>query len=282
MKIPVTVIIATKNEEARIEQCLRYLTDFDEIIVLDSHSNDKTQQIAASLGARVEPYEWNGQYPKKRQWALDNLFLKHDRVFFVDADEFVTPELVAEIRALDWRKQGYFVKGSYVYEGRLLRQGLCNNKLALFDRRAFQFPVVNDLDLPGMGEIEGHYQPVAKDPSAKVGQLHEALIHDAYDTNWIPRHQRYAAWEAGMNARQAWPNEPSQKRRILKALFRNIPFRWIVAFIHSYILKGGFRDGSRGFRFARSRAVYYRMISRANKEWACGSARSTMRLAADK
>ncbi|MGB4056614.1 MAG: glycosyltransferase family 2 protein [Alphaproteobacteria bacterium] len=264
MTIPVTVIVATKNEERRIARCLSCLQEFDEVVVLDSGSADRTKAIALSCGARVEDFAWNGLYPKKRQWALDHLSLKHDRVFFVDADEQVTPELVREIAGLDWNADGYFVKGRYLFEGRLLRFGLCNNKLVLLDRRRVYFPVVDDLGLVGMGEMEGHYQPVLKG-AGSIGVLRNFLVHDAYDARWIARHERYAVWEAGMMERGAWPGEVSLVRRVLKSVFRRMPMRPLAAFLHCYVLKMGFLDGVRGVRFALSRAAYYRMISRASK-----------------
>ncbi len=284
MKIPVSVIVATKNEEGRIAKCLSFLGDFDEVVVLDSRSSDSTREIAAAGGARVVDFEWNGRYPKKRQWALDRLTIKHDRVFFVDADEYVTPGLAREIAALDWGSAGYFVRGQYVFEGKLLRFGLCNNKLALFDRRRVFFPEVDDLDVPGMGEIEGHYQPVPRSGFDRIGQLRNALVHDAYDSaeGWRARHERYAAWEAGMNEQCAWPGEISPRRKILKAIFRALPWRPGLAFIHCYIFKLGILDGGRGFRFAQSRAAYYRMISRASKSRAAPAAPSTPRFAGHK
>lgn len=261
-RIPVSVIIVTRNEAERLGRCLEALSDFQEIIVVDSSSNDGTQAIVRKYGARLVDFVWNGRYPKKRQWCLDNLELRHDRIFFVDADEIVTPGLVREIRGLDWRRAGYFVRGQYVFESRKLRFGLCNNKLALFDRRLMEFPVINDLDLPGMGEIEGHYQPVLKRgcEDAWIGQVSAPLLHYAYEDEaaWRARHERYAAWERGMNARAAWP----QDSRKIKRIFRSIPGRPAAAFAHSYILKLGVLDGVRGFRFARSRAAYYRMIAR--------------------
>jgi glycosyltransferase involved in cell wall biosynthesis len=158
-KIPASVIVATRNEERRIVRCLEALQAFDEIIVADSRSTDRTQELAAQNGASVIDFAWNGRYPKKRQWCLDHLPLRHDWVFFVDADEIVTKELTEEIRALNFQAPGYFVRGAYIFEGKPLRHGLQNNKLALLDRRRMEFPVVDDLDMPGMGEIEGHYQP---------------------------------------------------------------------------------------------------------------------------
>jgi glycosyltransferase involved in cell wall biosynthesis len=265
-KIPVTVIVATRNEEARIARCLAALKDFEEVIVADSVSTDRTKEIAAAVGARVEVFIWNGAYPKKRQWCLDHLNLKHDWVFFVDADEVVTPQLLREIKKLDFAASGYFVKGAYVMDGRVLQHGLKNNKLALLHRGRMEFPVVDDLGLPGMGEIEGHYQPVLKGPGW-VGQLKAFLLHEACDDRsaWTTRHERYAAWERGMNQRQAWPGDPKRGRSMAKKIFRKLPGRGVIAFTHCYIVKLGFLDGSRGFRFAKSRYDYYRMIGSSSK-----------------
>lgn len=210
--LPVSVIVVTRNEEPRIDRCLTALSAFAEIWVVDSASTDATVKIAQGHGAKTCAYEWNGTYPKKRQWCLDRLPLAHDRVFFVDADEIVTPALTAEIAALDWSAAGYFVKGLYTANGKLLRHGLHNNKLALFDRRMIGFPVVDDLGLEGMGEIEGHYQPVLKPgcAGAKIARLRQPLIHEACEdmAAWEMRHRRYARWESGMNARGAWPADP--------------------------------------------------------------------------
>lgn len=271
-KIPVSVLVVTRNEAARIKPCLAALKNFDEIVVVDSNSTDDTAGIARQEGVRVENFTWNGRYPKKRQWSLDNLNLEHNRVFMVDADEIVTPELAAEIRALDWRAAGYFVRGLYVRHGRVLRHGLKNNKLALFDRRKIAFPVADDLDLPGMGEIEGHYQPVLKEPGTRqaIRALKAHLLHYAHnndddddDDGWQGRHERYAAWEAGMNRRNAWPADPLLWRQALKRAFRAMPGRPLIAFLHSYILRRGFLDGAQGYHHARDRARYYAMIKKA-------------------
>lgn len=255
-KIPVSVVVVTRDEEKVLARCLNALEDFDEIVVVDSNSADSTRDIARSFGAEVVSYSWNGAYPKKRQWCLDTLPLKHDRVFFVDADEEVTPELCAEIAALGWAAAGYFVKGAYVLDGTALRFGLKNSKLCLFDRRFVAFPVVDDLDLAGMGEMEGHYQPVLK-AGGVVGILKHALLHHALEDSvrWSKRHEGYAVWQKGMQARPV-ANDP----RISKAFFHVLPVKPWAAFIHSYVLLGGFLDGRRGFSLARSRYDYYRMV----------------------
>ena len=267
--IPISVVIPVKNEEARIARCLQALTHFDEIVVVDSHSTDQTVNIALSYGARVESFAWDGRYPKKYQWCLDHLALKHDRIFFVDADEIVTPELVQEIEDLDWACAGYFVRANYVVNERILRYGLQNNKLCLLDRNKMAFPVVRDLDCPDMGEIEGHYQPALKTAyiTDDIGQLDHHMLHYACVNwaEWEAKHQRYARWEAFMDARGAWPEESVFQRYMLKKIFRAVPaLRPIIAFLHSYVLKLGFLDGRDGYVLAHSRARYYRMVNAAS------------------
>ena len=265
ISIPVSVLVTTRNEGQRIASCLAALSAFSEVVVIDSHSTDDTVLIAQSFGAKVVPFTWNGQYPKKRQWCLDHLTLTHDWVLFVDADEVVTPDLVDEIRAVVASPQhdGYFIDGLYVMNGRVLRYGLQNSKIILFHRYKFRLPVVNDLDLPGMGEMEGHYQPVPIN-GATIGYLRHPLLHFAYEggEDWMSRHARYAQWEAGMNARKAWPVDPVPLRQIMKEIFRSLPCRGAIAFAHSYIWRRGFLDGYEGFALARDRYRYYTLVAR--------------------
>jgi glycosyltransferase involved in cell wall biosynthesis len=258
--LPISVIVTTKNEEKNLARCLAALTRFAEIVVVDSASTDGTVNIAKAMGARVEHFSWNGAYPKKRQWCLDYLPLKYERIFFVDADEVVTPALCDEIARLGWKAPGYFVKGAYVWNGKLLKHGLKNNKLCLFDRRFIAFPIVDDLNIPGMGEMEGHYQPVLKAGNAKLGTLKNALYHYAAEdiSHYQSRHENYARWEAEMRACNAYPAENDTRRGFLKKIFNILPFRAGIAFTHSYIVKAGFLDGKAGYAFARSRYDYYR------------------------
>ncbi len=267
----ITALIVTKNEAPRIAACIKALHNFSDILVVDSNSDDDTVKIAKNHGARTQNFTWNGNYPKKRQYCLDHLDLPHEWIFFVDADEIVPPALVEEIQRLDFSAAGYFVKGVYMFEQKILRFGLRNNKLALINRNKINFPIIDDLDIPGMGEIEGHYQPVLKvgHEHEPLGQLRTSLVHLAYEDRkgWEKRHARYALWESGMDRRAAWPRDPEQKRAMLKILFKRFPsfLRPLAAFMHCYIFKLGFLDGARGLRFAMSRFSYYKMISSASK-----------------
>lgn len=268
--IPVSVIIVTRNNSKTIERCLSALNrgGFSEIFVVDSNSDDGTQDLAKRSGARVSCFTWNNIYPKKKQWCLDNLSLKNDWVFFVDADEIVSAELIGEIETLFARGPdcaGYFVKGFYVIGDKVLKHGLCNNKIALLDRHKMAFPVIDDLDIPGMGEIEGHYQPVLK-PGCEgetIGRLKAGMLHYAYDEDWDARHRRYAAWEKAMNEREAWPRDPVRWRQALKQIFRALPGRGMIAFIHCYVFRLGCLEGKTGFKLACDRYRYYRLIAQA-------------------
>lgn len=269
-KIPVSVIIVTKNEAARIGEALKTLTDFDQVIVVDSNSRDATIALAAAEGAQTHHFTWNGQYPKKRQWCLNHLSLRHDWVLFVDADEVMTEGLITEIAALFKDtppvEAGFFIKGRYCSRGKILKFGQCNSKIALFNRRKMGFPTVNDLDIPGMGEIEGHYQPVflpdLPAPQRKIGRLRHFMIHDALDDEqaWQFRHEKYARWEAGMNVRKAWPDDPVPWRNHVKKFLRVSRLRAPLTFLYGYIWRGGFLDGASGKTLARFKYRYYRLI----------------------
>lgn len=273
VKIPLTVIVTTKNEEKRIGRCLAALKDFAKVIVVDSHSFDRTCAIAREYGIQVVSYRWDGKYPKKRQWCLDTLALAHDWVFWVDADEVVTPELVQELRQIfntKPDKAGYFIRGRYVWNGEVLEHGLKNNKLCLFDRRKMAFPVVDDLGIEGMGEMEGHYQPVLKAAykNEGLGQLKAPVLHYAAENKyaWEERHKRYAQWEAEMTRRNAWPQDPVPWRENVKKTLRTSPLRPYIMFTHSYVLKAGFLDGPAGMDFAKSRMDYCEMIRKELKK----------------
>lgn len=266
--IPVSVLIATKNEAGKIAACIDALQEFGEIIVIDSASRDKTVEIVRDKALPVVEFSWNGHYPKKRQWILDSVQTRYDWVFFVDADEIMTPELkneIADIFANEPQAAGFYIKGLYKAGNKILKHGLSNLKLCLFDKTKLEFPIVDDLDIPGMGEMEGHYQPVLKAgyEGLKIGRLESFLIHDAYDDEraWIFRHQKYARWEAGMNMKKAWPSESASFRGRVKSLLRQSRFRPQIVFLTSFILFKGFLDGNEGFEFAERKARYYKLIS---------------------
>lgn len=262
--IPVSVIIVTKNESRNILSCLDQLTDFSDIWVVDSESRDGTADLARSRQVNIVDYKWNGQYPKKRQWCLNMLPLKHDWIFFVDADEIIPAELTNEIERLilsDPVEAGFFIEGRYRLNGKILCHGIPNQKIALLHKGRMEFPVVDDLDIPGMGEIEGHYQPVCKN-NGPIGRLSHFMIHDALQDEraWIFRHEKYARWEAGMNIKNAWPIDPIAWRQAAKQFLRNSFFRAEIVFLVGFVFKLGFLDGQEGLKLLKMRYGYLKLI----------------------
>ena len=90
----IAVIILAFNEENHIERCIENVKQFaSEIFVVDSFSTDKTREIAQNLGADVYTHKWEN-YSRQFTWALDNLPIKSEWILRLDADEYLTSELI--------------------------------------------------------------------------------------------------------------------------------------------------------------------------------------------
>ena len=97
--LDVTVIILTFNEELHIKRCLQNVNEFAKrVYVIDSFSTDKTVETAESMGAVVVPHAWPGNQAAQFNWALNNIQIDTEWVLRLDADEYLLPELIAEMR----------------------------------------------------------------------------------------------------------------------------------------------------------------------------------------
>ena len=95
----VSIFILTLNEEQNIEACLESVAFADDVVVLDSFSSDDTVALAEAKGARVVQRKFDN-WAAHQNWAMGNVEFKHDWVFYLDADERMTPELQDEILAI--------------------------------------------------------------------------------------------------------------------------------------------------------------------------------------
>ena len=262
MKAKITALVPTFNEEATLKECLESVRWVDEIFVVDSNSSDATAAIASEMGARVIPFNWNGRYPKKKQWCLDNLPFRCDWVIYVDADEQLSPELVDEIAALmrsGPKASGYFLRFDNFFLGRRLRHGLENFKLVMFDRHRGRFLDYRDHDIATMWEVEGHYQPQV---DGEISVLRNRALHADFNGLYLyfERLNRYSDWEAVIRSKghiTAAGESQLASRALLKRIFHHMPAKSLAMFLYSYIYKLGFLDGRAGLAFAAARFFYY-------------------------
>lgn len=260
-RVALTVFIPARNEEANIAEAIRSVSFADEVVVVDSHSCDRTGEIAATLGAQVVQFEHADRGPKKKNWALQNIGARNEWILILDADERVTPHLRAEIeQAIRARgTNGYYVDRELVFMGRSLRCFRPNWNLRLVRRGRGRYEDLGLFDLPNTGDNEIHEHLVV---DGHVGFLCEPLLHDDYRgiTQWLDRHNRYATWEAHLYQRfRAEPIgvgplaflrlDPVKRKRVLRRIWCRLPGRPLLRFLVWYVLRRGFLDGRAGFVF---------------------------------
>jgi glycosyltransferase involved in cell wall biosynthesis len=271
--VPVSVIVPVKNEEENLRRCLPALAWADEVFVVDSQSTDGTPDVAVELGAAVVQFAFNGTYPKKKNWALENLPIRNDWVLIVDADEVVLPELAEEIARRVARNEadGYYLNSRYYFLGRRIRHcgySECWN-LRLFKHRMGRYERMPDTTGGRAGDNEAHEHVELE---GRVLRLENELEHHAYPTvaSWVEKHNRYAIWEAASHDRIV--NEPIPKtivgaqryRRRLRKLAATLPMRPLVRFLYAYVLRRGFLDGRPGLIFCGLLA-FYDFLASANR-----------------
>jgi glycosyltransferase involved in cell wall biosynthesis len=290
-KVPVSVLIPTLNEASNMSRCLDHLEWADEVVVVDSGSKDDTCRIAEAYGAHVVNFKWNGQWPKKKNWALRNVPFKHEWVLIVDADEWITPELAEEIeRAIrSDRHVGYYVNRRFIFMGQWIRH--CGYypswNLRLIKRGHGEYEQLTGIDNTGSGDNEVHEHVLATGP---VGHLNSDMLHFAFPSIhvFMEKHNRYSNWEAavqfkGVERESAVVGSAVlSKRRRLKNISRRMPFRPTLRFLYSYIFKGGFLDGRAGLVFCRLLAIYeYLSVAKYHElRWAEEDRRQARQLSA--
>ena len=265
----VTALVLAKNEQNALPSCLdSLLGKFDQILVVDSQSTDATREICRQKNVDVVEFVWDGNYPKKKQWSLSLPQIKHQWVLMLDADERVTDELVDEInsklRSFGKKPGAFDVELEYHFAGQKLKHGHTVVKRILVNKQLVHFPVMNDLQVPRMWEVEGHYQPIVE---GRVGSLKAKLLHHDEDPlyDWFERHNRYSDWEAYLRQNTDSAGEGRYRSR-QGEIFRRVPAKPIIFFIYSYIVKRGFLDGRAGFDYALANSFYYWQISLKDRQ----------------
>lgn len=270
-KIPVSVLIPAKNEEANLGACLESLQRADEIFVVDSQSSDSSIEIAKSYGANVVQFHFNGSWPKKKNWSLENLSFRHEWVLIVDCDERITPELWEEIALAiqNLKYDGYYLNRKVFFLGKWIRYGgkYPDWNLRLFKHKQGRYENLNTEEIRNTGDNEVHEHVILE---GSVGYLKNDMLHidfrDIY--HWLERHNRYSNWEARVYFNLLNGKDDSgtiganllgdavQRKRFLKKLWVRLPFKPTIRFILFYVLRLGFLDGKAGYIYGRLLSQY--------------------------
>lgn len=260
-KVPLTVIILTYNEEIHLEKCLRSLTKADQVIIVDSHSTDRTPAIAREFGAEFAEHDFTTQ-AEQFNWALDNLDIRNQWILRLDADEYLLPELWKEIAetlpSVRSEISGFYIKRRVYFMGRWIRHG---GYYPTWFLRLFR-----------KDEARSESRPMDEHIFLLQGRA-ENLENDFVDENkkdlftWTAKHNDYSTREvrARLEEKQnpiiALEGQAGWKRRA-KSFYSQLPlfFRAFAYFFYRYFIRMGFLDGKEGLIFHFLQGLWHQFL----------------------
>jgi len=269
MKLPISAIILTYNEELNLESCLKNIADWaNEIIIIDSFSADKTLEIAKKYTNKIAQRTFVNQ-AEQFNWALDNLNIKNDWILRLDADEYLTEELKQEIDRInlsssqDDNINGYYMKRRVYFMGRWIKHGgyYPTRLLRLFRK----------------GKARSELRAMDEHIVLSEGKA-EKLKNDFIDDNkkdltwWINKHNNYASREAEeiknirtsdvLNINGKLNGQVARKRWFKENFYHRLPLfcRAFFYFLYRYFFRLGFLDGKEGLIFHFLQGFWYRFL----------------------
>lgn len=265
----ITAIILTLNEGIHLHRCLSSLKSItSNILIVDSYSQDSTLDIARLYGANVIQHSWTN-YSTQFNWALTQLDPQTDWVLRIDADEFLTSELILEIKnrfpTLDSKIKGVYWGRRISFQGKLIRHGGV-------------FPVqVLRLFKYGYGECENRWMDEHIKVIGQTIDFSGEMIDENHNslTWWVDKHNQYASREAVdlLNLEFSFMPHDSVakiykgkqvglKRWVKEHIYISLPggFRAFLYFIYRYIFGLGFLDGKSGTSFHFLQGFWYRYL----------------------
>lgn len=229
--VKISAVIIAFNEEEKIADAINSLEWADEILLVDSESEDRTVEIAENLGAKIVTQKWLG-FSKQKQLAVDSA--EHDWIFSLDADEVVSDKLRDEILKLKTSENpadGYRIPRLSFYMNRPIKHGgwYPDWQLRFFNRKKGKW---KDVIIHESVEVDGRVEKLSSD-----------ILH--YSVEDMSHHHRMIGTRyAPLAAEQMFAR--GRKTSPLK-----IATAGLTAFLQTYILKAGFLDGLAGFTIAR-------------------------------
>ena len=268
-KLSITALILTYNEELHLDRCLSSINEIcDTILIVDSFSNDNTLKIAKNYKAHIIQNEWvNHAY--QINWALNNFNFSTDWVFRIDADEYVSSELILNL-------QRQFCQLSMDVKG------ICINRLMYFMnsplKRGGMYPIKH-LRLWRVGSAYCEQRWMDERMKLTAGKLIE-VEGDLIDHNlnnmtwWTSKHNNYATKEMldffdnkyscfnKDSVKASFWGRPEERRRWVKHQYLNLPLfiRPFLFFLYRYFIQLAILEGKRGFIWTFLQCFWYRFL----------------------
>jgi glycosyltransferase involved in cell wall biosynthesis len=283
----ITVIILTYNEELHIRRCIENVNLFaKEVMLVDSFSNDRTIEIATSLGAKVFQNKWENNHARQFNWGLQNLPISTGWILRLDADEYLLPELIQELyEKIDNQPEnitGIVFNRRHIFLDKWMKRGtypvkllrLFRNKKAICEQRW----------------MDEHIQLLEGD---SVEFKHDMVDHNLNNLDhFIAKHTGYAVREAidlldleynisGSFDDMNLTGQAAAKRR-KKHKYARQPIIWrsFAYYLYRYLLRFGFLEGKKGFLWHFLQGWWYRTLVDANIleiKRACGADKEKIR-----
>jgi glycosyltransferase involved in cell wall biosynthesis len=261
------VIVLTLNEGKHLARCLESVKALtSDVLVVDSFSTDNTLDIAALYGARVRQHHFINQ-AKQFNWALTQIEGQPDWILRIDADEYLPPEGVLELRSLlenlSVEVSGVLLNRRIVFQGRKLRYGGLGRNYIL---RVFRYG-------KGRSEVRWMDEHIKVEGSTSVSDV-EIVDENLNSLSWwIEKHNHYANREAvdslkikyrkvELDSVSGFENRSSRRRWLKENMYMKLPrlIKPISYFLYRYLFTAGFLDGRAGFNFHFLRGFWYRYI----------------------
>ena len=289
--LDLSVIILTYNEEIHIRRCLDNINSIaKDIFIIDSYSTDRTLDIAQKYeNVKILQHQWPGNQATQFNWALTHLSINTQWVLRLDADEYLLPELIAELReklpSLPIDVNGIIFNRRHIFMDKWMKRGIYPVKLL----RVFRYG-------KGMCEQRLMDEHIQLTEGRAVEFEHDFCDHNLNNLSWFcHKHVNYAIREAVdlldieldlTGAAESDENKQiskqAQKKRMKKHQYVKQPLFWraFVYFCYRYFLKGACLDGKEGFLWTFLQGWWYRTLVDAKVfeiKRACGSDKEKIR-----
>lgn len=290
--LDLSVIILTYNEEIHIRRCLDNINSIaKEIFIIDSYSTDRTLDIAKEYDkVKILQHQWPGNQATQFNWALTHLSINTQWVLRLDADEYLLPELIAELREklplLPIDVNGIIFNRRHIFMDKWMKRGIYPVKLL----RVFRYG-------KGMCEQRLMDEHIQLTEGRAVEFEHDFCDHNLNNLSWFcHKHVNYAIREAvdlldiELNLTGAAGSDENkqiskqaQKKRMKKHQYVKQPLFWraFVYFCYRYFLKGACLDGKEGFLWTFLQGWWYRTLVDAKVfeiKKVCGKDKEKIRL----